>query len=140
MKVFSFALWFLQLDHSITMLTTFCCHLLLLVQLVQCKNLEIRGGVPEMQSSMGSQVNQELVRKNPRLFFSVSHSVWNWFHFEVKCEKITLNFSHQKFFNSNIYKKKKNTLNFGVKYIFEFLWRNSDTVKFHFFFLRPQLW
>ena len=75
MKVFSFALWFLQLDRSITMLTTFCCHLLLLVQLVQCKNLEIREGVPEMQSSMGSQVNQELVRKNPRLFFSVSHSV-----------------------------------------------------------------
>ena len=106
MKVFSFALWFLQLDRSITMLTTFCCHLLLLVQIVQCKNLEVRGGVPEMQSSMGSQVNQELVRKNPRLFFSVSHSVWNWFHFEVKCEKITLNFSHQKFFNSNIYKKK----------------------------------
>ena len=70
------------------MLTRFW-HLLLLVQFVQCKNLEVRGDVPEMQSSMGkSQVNQEFVRKNPRVFFSVS------LRLGVKnvSEKITLNF------------------------------------------------
>ena len=63
------------------MLTRFW-HLLLLVQFVQCKNLEVRENVPEMQSSM-SQVNQEFVRKNPRVFFSVSLrlGVKNYFEF-----------------------------------------------------------
>ena len=64
------------------MLTRFW-HLLLLVQFVQCKNLEVREDVPEMQSSMRkSQVNQEFVRKNPRVFFSVSLRLGkNYFEF-----------------------------------------------------------
>ena len=72
------------------MLTRFW-HLLLLVQFVQCKNLEVREDVPEMQSSM-SQVNQEFVRKNPRVFFSVSLRF---------SEKITLNFHAKLFLDLN---------------------------------------
>ena len=79
------------------MLTRFW-HLLLLVQFVQCKNLEVREDVPEMQSSMGkSQVNQEFVRKNPRVFFSVS------LRLGVKnvSEKITSNFHAKLFLDLN---------------------------------------